>query len=487
MGNVLSITNKVEELATLTRLKEHRECSLMCFTETWLNGHTPDSVVSLNGFTLARTDRNAVGSGKKSGGGLAVYVNERWCNPANVHVKEQLCTRDLEMLMVALRPYYLPREFSHVIVFCVYIPPSAHAGTACERLHSAVPENRAPVPRGKNIEASRRHQDQLFPSQDTELLLQALTTRCEQDVAVLDTDILMQALADHQDPLFPSQDRTLQHHHEVSIDLFSTSTPVKSGAAGAATVGATASAHAAGRVVRVGDLPTIPTILRGHESIPDFDDLLDSTGDYGHTNLLDLLTLSPIHVSSPLPHATPSIAGAPDDLDESVIFVDSYQAHPSPPPTTIPPPSVTAAAPADVTDDDSIVYVESYPGQASTPPPTPPQSITLPPSAADVVDAAVEGVLNLPLQPTTTPPPSIPPTPYNSPTSAAVLTREVNQLKIKRQKTRYLRQARHSKRNERRYRGIKKQLQLLKQTVATLIKAQHITTTSINNLVNALS
>nr|XP_057907087.1 uncharacterized protein LOC131104187 [Doryrhamphus excisus] len=37
-----------------------------------------------------------------------------------------------------MRPYYLPREFSHVIAIAAYIPPSANADAACDVIHSAV-------------------------------------------------------------------------------------------------------------------------------------------------------------------------------------------------------------------------------------------------------------------------------------------------------------------------------------------------------------
>ncbi|KAI3372637.1 hypothetical protein L3Q82_023110, partial [Scortum barcoo] len=43
---------------------------------------------------------------------------------------------DTELLAVSIRPYYLPREFSHVITITTYIPPSANADAACELLHT---------------------------------------------------------------------------------------------------------------------------------------------------------------------------------------------------------------------------------------------------------------------------------------------------------------------------------------------------------------
>ncbi|KAK2850760.1 hypothetical protein Q5P01_007036 [Channa striata] len=139
MGNVRSLSNKMDQLAALIRLQRvYRESSLLCFTETWLNQDTPDSVVSVNGFTLVRADRSAAESGKKKGGGLAVFVNNRWCNPGHITVKQQLCSKDVELVAVCVRPYYLPKEFSHVLAVTVYVPPSADTTAACERVHSTV-------------------------------------------------------------------------------------------------------------------------------------------------------------------------------------------------------------------------------------------------------------------------------------------------------------------------------------------------------------
>ncbi|KAK7877850.1 hypothetical protein WMY93_031490 [Mugilogobius chulae] len=136
MGNVRSLSNKTDELAALTRYqREYRDTSLMLFTETWLTTHIPDSAIAMDNFHLLRADRTAE-SGKKKGGGLAVFVNEKWCKPGHCVVKEQRCNKDIELLAVSVRPYYLPREFTHVIVIAVYVPPSANAETACETLLS---------------------------------------------------------------------------------------------------------------------------------------------------------------------------------------------------------------------------------------------------------------------------------------------------------------------------------------------------------------
>uniref|UniRef100_A0A3P9LKD5 Reverse transcriptase domain-containing protein n=1 Tax=Oryzias latipes TaxID=8090 RepID=A0A3P9LKD5_ORYLA len=138
MGNVRSLPNKMDELTALTRhQREFRQASIMVFTETWLTALTPDSVVTVDGFQLMRADRTKE-SGKRKGGGLAVFVNNRWCKSTHITVKEQICSKDIELLAVSMRPFYLPREFSHVIVIATYIPPSANGDDACDVLHSVV-------------------------------------------------------------------------------------------------------------------------------------------------------------------------------------------------------------------------------------------------------------------------------------------------------------------------------------------------------------
>ena len=51
-----------------------------------------------------------------------MFVNERWCKPGHCMVKVELCCKDIELLAVSMRPFYLPWEFT-VIVIAVYVPP----------------------------------------------------------------------------------------------------------------------------------------------------------------------------------------------------------------------------------------------------------------------------------------------------------------------------------------------------------------------------
>ena len=126
MGNARSLNNKTEELQACTRhLYEYRESSIICFSETWLTPTINDIHVDIDGFAIVRSDRTTK-SGKQTGGGVCAYINDKWAHNNNIHIKKTLCTPDIELLAVSIRPYYLPREISHVIINLVYIPPEAN-------------------------------------------------------------------------------------------------------------------------------------------------------------------------------------------------------------------------------------------------------------------------------------------------------------------------------------------------------------------------
>ncbi|KAK1790109.1 hypothetical protein P4O66_002414 [Electrophorus voltai] len=65
-------------------------------------------------------------------------VNNSWCNNANVVTLARSCSPNLQLLALKLRPFYLPREFTLVIINTVYIPPQANMDTALCELHEAL-------------------------------------------------------------------------------------------------------------------------------------------------------------------------------------------------------------------------------------------------------------------------------------------------------------------------------------------------------------
>lgn len=151
LGNVQSIRNKADELRACTQyLSDYRQSCLICLTETWLTETDPDSSVDLEGYTLVRMDRN-LNSGKSKGGGVCAFINNKYCYPSHITTKHQVCTKDIELLELSLRPYYLPREIHQIRLFVVYIAPSADTQAAAALIHELVSQAEAEAPDAAKI------------------------------------------------------------------------------------------------------------------------------------------------------------------------------------------------------------------------------------------------------------------------------------------------------------------------------------------------
>ncbi|GFR67507.1 endonuclease domain of the non-LTR retrotransposon LINE-1 [Elysia marginata] len=98
------------------------------------------------GLLRVKADRDLKATGKTQGGGLFIFVNSKWFNNNNSHLKFTICTRHIEILTVCARPYYLPREFSHVYVTNAYIPPDADTKQATESLANHIHDVESTAP-----------------------------------------------------------------------------------------------------------------------------------------------------------------------------------------------------------------------------------------------------------------------------------------------------------------------------------------------------
>ncbi len=73
-------------------------------------------------------------------------INKEWCNNAAVISKH--CSSLVEFMFVKCRPFYLPREFTAIVIAAVYIPPCANAKDALRELYSAISEQQTNNPDG---------------------------------------------------------------------------------------------------------------------------------------------------------------------------------------------------------------------------------------------------------------------------------------------------------------------------------------------------
>ncbi len=138
-GNARSLNNKIDELETCVKsLYEYRDASFICFSESWFKEDCPDSSVQLDNFHLCRNDRDCDNTAKSRGGGVCIYTNNKYCHTQNVHVLNRASNPDIEILSVSIRPHYLPREFTKIIVNIVYIPDQSSAGAATTQLSTTL-------------------------------------------------------------------------------------------------------------------------------------------------------------------------------------------------------------------------------------------------------------------------------------------------------------------------------------------------------------
>ncbi len=137
LANVQSLENKMDNLkARISFQRDIRDCNILCLTETWLTPMVPDTAVRpSDNFSVLRMDRTAK-AGKTKGGGVCFFINKKWCGPRNLSILLRSCSPHLEHLSIICRPFYLPREFSSIVVTAVYIPPQADTSLALSKRHN---------------------------------------------------------------------------------------------------------------------------------------------------------------------------------------------------------------------------------------------------------------------------------------------------------------------------------------------------------------
>ncbi len=147
LANVQSLDNKLCELrARISYQWETRDCCIICLTETWMSAVVPDSAIELTGFSVHRSDRTKELTGKSRGGGVCFFINNSWCDERNLHSIKSFCSPDLEFHMLLCRPFWLPREFTAIIITAVYIPPQANTDQALKELYGNISEQETAYP-----------------------------------------------------------------------------------------------------------------------------------------------------------------------------------------------------------------------------------------------------------------------------------------------------------------------------------------------------
>ena len=126
LSKVMSLAPKIDELRDSTTLKN---VDLICITETWLQSHIHDNILSVPGYSIERHDRS---NGQH--GGVCIYIR----NSIKYQVLHDMMNTEIEALWVKLRPSCLPRGISCIILCNLYHPPSGNDQQAINYLYESL-------------------------------------------------------------------------------------------------------------------------------------------------------------------------------------------------------------------------------------------------------------------------------------------------------------------------------------------------------------
>ena len=106
-------------------------------SETWLKAPMNSSLLNIQGYTLLRLDRDPETSGKKAGGGLITYVNNKYKN--GLKELDHLHTSNTDLEAQWLR---INRDLARDIVVCnLYRPPTGNVDKAIKTLNKNLCDN----------------------------------------------------------------------------------------------------------------------------------------------------------------------------------------------------------------------------------------------------------------------------------------------------------------------------------------------------------
>jgi hypothetical protein len=115
IANVRSLASKIDELTIVAHVND---VDFICLTESWLSQSIPDSALSLSNFIVFRNDRAVA-----SGAGVCVYIMS-FIKCRRIKEFENPL---VETLWLSVRPRYLPRSISVILLAVIYHTTSSGA------------------------------------------------------------------------------------------------------------------------------------------------------------------------------------------------------------------------------------------------------------------------------------------------------------------------------------------------------------------------
>ena len=122
-GLKLTHVNTRSIFRKITLLAELYQCSdFLCCTETWLDSRISNNLVKIGNMKIVRCDRKNNTADYNThivGGGVCIYVSEKWSDFCTVIPEGTQISKDFEMISIEI----IKPKFEKIFIACFYKPP----------------------------------------------------------------------------------------------------------------------------------------------------------------------------------------------------------------------------------------------------------------------------------------------------------------------------------------------------------------------------
>ena len=129
MLNVRSLRNKVVEIEN-----EFNGFDVICLCETWLDQYTPDVLLNIDNYVMFRLDRSSNVTSGKRGGGICIYVKDKFSDYISVLNELLNINDDIEQLWLQLACPNVKNK----CIGCVYRPPKGSIPNCLSNLEKSL-------------------------------------------------------------------------------------------------------------------------------------------------------------------------------------------------------------------------------------------------------------------------------------------------------------------------------------------------------------
>ncbi len=147
LANVQSLDNTLCKLrARISYQRETRDCCIICLTETFMSAVFQTQPSILRGSPCTAWTERKSSQGKAEVGVFVSLSTTRGVMKGIYTLLNPSAPLIWNFILLLCRPFWLPREFTAIIITAVYIPPQANTDQALKELYGNISEQETAYP-----------------------------------------------------------------------------------------------------------------------------------------------------------------------------------------------------------------------------------------------------------------------------------------------------------------------------------------------------